>query len=125
MDHDLVLENSSSAAFYTLPNTIIYLKAVKYLKPAFRFTKRCLVYDWGTKSASVKTTKISAAQRGSEHDNTMNERRRQPSTGQQKKKTKTKKKQADSNYFYTKESIPSMKFHARVTSFACTLRTLS
>ena len=25
MDHDLVLENSSSAAVYTLPNTIIYL----------------------------------------------------------------------------------------------------
>ena len=92
MDHELVLENSSSAAFYTLPNTIIYLKAVKYLKPAFRFTKRCLVYDWGTKSASVKTTKISAAQLGSEHDNTMNERRRQPSTGQQKKKKKKKKK---------------------------------
>ena len=31
MDHDLVLENSSSAAVYTLPNTMIYLKAIKYL----------------------------------------------------------------------------------------------
>ena len=32
MDHERVTENSSSAAVYTLPNTIIYLKAVKYLK---------------------------------------------------------------------------------------------
>ena len=31
MDHKLVPENSSSAAVYTLPNTIIYLKAVQYL----------------------------------------------------------------------------------------------
>ena len=30
MDHELVLKNSSSAA-NTLPNTIIYLKAIKYL----------------------------------------------------------------------------------------------
>ena len=32
MDDEIVLENSSSAAVDTLPNTIIYLKAVKYLK---------------------------------------------------------------------------------------------
>ena len=31
MDHQLVLENSSLAAVYILPNTIIYLKAIKYL----------------------------------------------------------------------------------------------
>ena len=31
MDHELVLENSKLAAAYTLPNTIIYLKAMKYL----------------------------------------------------------------------------------------------
>ena len=31
MDHKLVLENSSSGAVYTLPNTIIYLSAMKYL----------------------------------------------------------------------------------------------
>ena len=31
MDQELVLENSSSAAVNTLPNTTIYLKAVKYL----------------------------------------------------------------------------------------------
>ena len=31
MDHELVLENSSLAAAYTLLNTIIYLKAMKYL----------------------------------------------------------------------------------------------
>ena len=36
MDHDLVLENSSSAAAYTLPNTIIYLKALKYLNTRLR-----------------------------------------------------------------------------------------
>ena len=31
MDHKLVLENSSSAAVYTLSNTIIFLKTIKYL----------------------------------------------------------------------------------------------
>ena len=31
IDHELVLENSCSAAIYVLPNTIIYFKAVKYL----------------------------------------------------------------------------------------------
>ena len=31
MDHEHVLENSSLAAVNTLPNTIRYLKAVKYL----------------------------------------------------------------------------------------------
>ena len=31
MDQDLVLENSGSAAVYTLPNSIIYLKALNYL----------------------------------------------------------------------------------------------
>ena len=30
VDHERVLENSSSAAVYILPNTIIYFKAVKY-----------------------------------------------------------------------------------------------
>ena len=36
MDHDLVLENSSSAAVYTLSNNIIYLKALKYLNIRLR-----------------------------------------------------------------------------------------
>ena len=42
MDHEIVkiLENSGLFAVYTLLNTIIYLKAVKYLKPAFRLTKK-------------------------------------------------------------------------------------
>ena len=31
MDHKLVLEDSSLTAVYTLPNTTIYLKAVKNL----------------------------------------------------------------------------------------------
>ena len=31
MEHEPVLENSSSAAVYTLLNTIIYLKAINYL----------------------------------------------------------------------------------------------
>ena len=30
MDHQLNVGNSSSAAAYTLPDTIIYLKAMKY-----------------------------------------------------------------------------------------------
>ena len=34
MDDELVLENSSSAAVYTLPNAIIYLKAIKYWNTA-------------------------------------------------------------------------------------------
>ena len=36
MDHKLVLENSNSAAVYTLPNTIIYLKTIKYLNIRLR-----------------------------------------------------------------------------------------
>ena len=31
MNHELVLENSCSAAIYVLPNIIIYFKAGKYL----------------------------------------------------------------------------------------------
>ena len=33
MEHELVLENSSSAPVYTLQNTIAYFKAVKYSVP--------------------------------------------------------------------------------------------
>ena len=36
MDHKLVLESSSSAAVYTLLNTIIYLKVIKYLNIRLR-----------------------------------------------------------------------------------------
>ena len=36
MDHELVFENSSSTAVYTLPNTIIYLIAVNYLNIRLR-----------------------------------------------------------------------------------------
>ena len=36
MNHELVLENSSSAAANTLPNTVIYLKTVKYLNIRLR-----------------------------------------------------------------------------------------
>ena len=36
MDHKLIQENSSSAAVYTLPNTIIYLKVEKYLNITLR-----------------------------------------------------------------------------------------
>ena len=32
---------------------------------------------------------------------------------------------ADSNYFYTKESIPCTNFRAHVTPFVCTLHTWS
>ena len=57
-------------------------------KPAFRLTKRCLVYGWATKSVSVKTNKqknlCSAVQRGSNHEN-MVKKRGQPSTGQKKR----------------------------------------
>ena len=51
--------------------------------------------------------KISAAQLGSEYDNTMNERR-QPSRGW-KRKMKT---MADSNYFYTEKQS-----RARITQY--------
>ena len=33
-------------------------------------------------------------------------------------------RQADSNYFYTKESIASTTFHVHIMSFACTLRAV-
>ena len=36
MDHKSVLENSSSTAFYALPNTIIYLRVVQYLNTRLR-----------------------------------------------------------------------------------------
>ena len=36
MNQKFVLENSSSGAVYTLKNTIIYLKAVKYLNIKLR-----------------------------------------------------------------------------------------
>ena len=36
MNHELVLKNSSLAAAYSLPNTIIYLKAIKYLNIRLR-----------------------------------------------------------------------------------------
>ena len=36
MDYELVLENSSAGAVYTLPNTIIYFGAVKYLNIRLR-----------------------------------------------------------------------------------------
>ena len=56
MDHDLVLENSSSATVYILPNTI-YLKAIKYLNVRFniniklkvrvqKIDDRMLYYGW-------------------------------------------------------------------------------
>ena len=44
--------------------------------------------------AFVKHKQNNAAQRGSQHDNTMSKRRRQLSTGQKKNTL------ADSNYFY-------------------------
>ena len=36
MGHHLVLENSSSTAVYTMPNTIIFMKAIKYLNIRLR-----------------------------------------------------------------------------------------
>ena len=36
MDHELAFENSSSTAVYTLPNTIIYLRAENYLNIRLR-----------------------------------------------------------------------------------------
>ena len=61
--------------------------------------------------------KIIVAQRGIKHGNMMKERRRQSSAWQKKKKDTL----ADSNYFYTNESIPCMNFRAHVTPFVCTL----
>ena len=48
MDHELVLENSNSAAIYTLLNAIIYLKAMKYLNSSLRhLLSRPGTYDKG------------------------------------------------------------------------------
>ena len=54
-DHDLVLENSSSAAVYTLPNTIIYLKALKYLNIRLR---RDLMLYYGCKNSGLLCWKL-------------------------------------------------------------------
>ena len=59
-------------------------------RPAFRLTKRYLIYGWATKLTSIKTNKkISTVQQGSKHDNTVNKRRRQPSTEEKKKEEHT------------------------------------
>ena len=44
MDHELVLENSSSNAVNTLLNTIIYLKAIKYLD--IRLRQKAWLCKW-------------------------------------------------------------------------------
>ena len=65
-------------------------------------------YGWPSKLALQKQTKkkISTVQLGCEHDNRMNKKRRQPSTGQKRKiNTST-----DSTYFYSEKSIPYMNF---------------
>ena len=74
----------------------------------------------------MKTNKkLSAAQQGSKHDNTMNERRRQPSPGQKKGTQKKKNPLADSNYFHIEESMPCINFHACVMLFAYTIHAWS
>ena len=52
MDHEIIRENSNSAAFYTLPNTIIYLKVVKYSNSRLR-----QVY-WAGLELKIKLQKI-------------------------------------------------------------------
>ena len=42
MNHKLVLEDSSAAAAYTLPNAITYLKAIKYLNIRLRQISKLL-----------------------------------------------------------------------------------
>ena len=79
----------------------------------------------GTKLVSVKTNKqteiICIAQRGSKHNSMMNERRRQPSIGQEKKKNTL----ADSSYFYIEESILCTNFCALAVQFTFTLHAQS
>ena len=68
-------------------------------KTALKLTQRCLIYGWATKSAAIEINKkISAAQLGSKHDNTMNKSRQQST--RQKRKMNTL---ADANYFYTEK----------------------
>ena len=55
---------------------------------------------------------------GSEHANTMNERRRKPSTGKKRKMNTL----TDSNYFYSEKSMLHMNFCACATPFTFTLR---
>ena len=59
----------------------------------------------------------STAKLESEHDNVMNERRRQPSN-RQKRKMNTL---ADSDYFYSEKSILCTNYHAHIMLFMCTL----
>ena len=70
-------------------------------------TKKYLVHCWASKLASVKKTKkYSAVQPRSEHDNMMNERRRQPNTGQKNKR----RTQWQIQVIATQELIPTHIF---------------
>ena len=57
----------------------------------------------------LKNKQTKLAELGSEYDNMMNERRRQPSTGQKREMNTL----ADSNYFYTEKSLPCTNFCGR------------
>ena len=52
--HELIPKNSSSAAINTLPNTIIYSKAVKY----FIIQARRTLFKTGTASVASKKTEL-------------------------------------------------------------------
>ena len=91
------------------------------MKKGFRLTKRCLVYGWAIKSASVKIKEINQCSAFRERArNAMNKRRRHPRT-QQKRKINTGR----FNYFYTEKSITCMSFRVRVTPFTSMLRARS
>ena len=96
-----------------------------WMKKGFRLTKRCLVYGWAIKSASVKIKEINQCSAFRERArNAMNKRRRHPST-QQKRKINTS---ADLNYFYTEKinNVHEFSFTRNAVYFhvTCTVVTV-
>ena len=98
-------------------NDIFPICKVKWMETSLKIDQDISSFWLGYKIVFCKnkqTNKISTAQRGSKHDNMMNERRRQPSTGKKKKSTL-----ADSNHFYIEESVTCTNCCAHVTLCAC------
>ena len=119
MDHDLALENSSSAAVCTLLNTIFFLKAIKYLNIRLRSIKLkvrvwkiedqmlyygCKLSGFGTTLLEIKNAVVVVALIFLMHNSLC----RQPISSSQ----------------LCSQSMPCTNFCAHVMLFTCTLHAL-
>ena len=118
MGHKLVLENSSSAAVNTMPNTIIYLEVVEYL-----ITKLTQIYQTNLELKGAKDCGLNAVLWLQGFRTTMLEIKNAVLVVVFIffKHNGLYGRLADSNYFYTKESILCTNFCACTTLFVCTL----